>query len=441
MANRIPKVVLVGRINAGKSTLFNALSDRSKAIVSSTPGTTRDLNYAQIEWRGIPFEIIDTGGLDAAQLGQIEVYVQKQAYGAIEQADLILFVLDGRTELTSKDRSIARTLKKNKATATLIVLNKLDSLHLIQQASPDFTKLGFGRPIPVSALSGIGTGDLLDEIAVRLPKKKQTAKRTDITLSIIGKTNVGKSSLLNALLGEERVLVTPIPHTTRETNDIPLKYRGTNLILVDTAGLRKKKSKADKIERESIARTLSAIKRSDVSLLVTDVSEPLSSQDQTIADIAHKEMNSLILVANKWDLEEDKTALAMRKIKKTYDRYFPVLQWAPLVFVSALKKQRTGKLLQYVVEAHRERNKTVPQETLDAILTATPLKAGKPEKGKKFATLLRLRQAETNPPQFSLTVKRPDRINPAYLNLLEKKIRARVGFIGTPMTITLKKRK
>ncbi|MFA5134316.1 MAG: ribosome biogenesis GTPase Der [Patescibacteria group bacterium] len=441
MGKRIPKVVLVGRINAGKSTLFNTLSDATRAIVSSTPGTTRDLNYATIEWRGTTFELIDTGGLDAARLGEIERYVQDHAYRAISRADLALFVIDGRTELTGKDRTIARTLKQNSNLKKLVVLNKLDSPELRRQASPDFSKLGLGPLFYVSAVSGIGTGDLLDAVVAELPRRKVMEKPTDIILSIIGKTNVGKSSLLNAILGQERVLVTPIPHTTREPNDIPFTYRGSNFKLVDTAGMRKKRGKADPLERESVERTLHAIKRSAISLLVTDVSEPLSSQDQAIAEIALRERNSIIIIANKWDLAEEKTEEAMRSIRKSYGRYFPSLGWAPLEFVSALKKIRVGKLLQKAIEVVRERNKIVPQETLDAILAATPLKVGKPAKGKKNATLLSLQQAETAPPTFTLTVKRPDRINPAYLNLLEKRIRSQVGFTGTPITMLLQKRR
>jgi len=438
MKSQLPQVVLVGRVNTGKSTLFNTLSEKGKAIVSSRPGTTRDLNFSEITWREKSFKIVDSGGLDAGRLGTIEGYVQKRAYQAIQQADLIVLVIDGRGELTAKDREITKLLKKSRKNI-LLAINKIDSPRIRQAVTPDFYKLGFDKPLLISALNGTGTGDLLDEIVKRLPSRKQAQITHDLKLSIIGKTNVGKSLILNAILGEERVIVTPLPHTTREPQDTLVKFKGENILLIDTAGLRKKRKITDIIETLSAQKTISVIKKSDVSLLITDVSQPLTSQDQEIAKLALKNQNGIIIVANKWDLIAKKDSQTIDKFVNYYQSYFPWLWWAPIIFVSALKKQRTNKLLPLALDIQKERQRIIDNKKLEQFSQKRikPKKA-KPSKEKKLAVIHSLKQTSINPPSFVLMVNHSERIHSSFLNFLEKKIRSEFGFNGTPINITLR---
>lgn len=438
-SHKLPRVALVGRINAGKSTLFNTLTETAKAIVSPTPGTTRDLNYSDISWRNKSFTLVDTGGLDAAQLGQIEFYVQQKAFQAIDQAYLIIYIIDGRLELTLEDRKIAKALIKN-GKKILLVINKVDSQKILDNVSPDFHKLGLGEPWHVSAISGRGTGDMLDKLVTLLPTRKIVEQSYDLKLSIIGKTNVGKSSILNALLGEERVIVTPYPHTTREPYDTRVHFQRKDILLVDTAGMRKKRKLHYYIEKMSVSKTLQTIKRSDVSLIVTEVSSPLSSQDQVVAQLALDQKNSVIIVANKWDLIEDKSPQTLKKFLKQYRSYFTGLDWVPIVFVSAKKKIRMSNLLKMALEIYRARQRHLTDLELSSILRSVPSKKAKPSKGKKAAIIYQLEQTTDNPPSFSLRVNHTDRIHQSYLNQLEKKIRSRFGFSGTPINISLQKK-
>ncbi len=437
MGKKIPRVVLVGRINAGKSTLFNTLTETGQAIVSHIPCTTRDLNYADITWRDKTFQLIDTGGIDAAQLGRVEKWVQEKAYETIKQATLILFIIDGKDEPTPADRSIVRTLKKKFKKPILLVVNKVDGPAIRKRVSPDFYKLGIDEPHLVSAISGIGTGDLLDVLVDKIPSGMPREEVFDLTLSIIGKTNVGKSSLLNAMLGEERVIVTPLPHTTREPNDTIFKFKNKQIKIVDTAGLRRKKSGADEIEKESVHKTIEVIKKSDVSLFISDYHDTLSSQDQAIARIAYKSNNGLIMVINKWDLAEEKTPEAIREIEKTYRRYFKKFHWAPIMFVSAKTRQRVLKLLDKALKIQQERKRIVPAQDLNVLLAVVQQRKAKPRQDKKSGKLISLVQDGTDPPSFILSAIHPERIHPAFINVLEKKIREKFGFAGTPINITL----
>lgn len=441
MAPRLPRVALVGRVNAGKSTLFNTLIHTSRALISPQPGTTRDLNIAEMTWRGKTFEIVDSGGLDAWRLGEIEQYVQRKAYQAIQTADLVVLLIDGRYEPTVDDRRIAKTLKKSRQ-KIILALNKLDGPASRRDVSPDFYRLGLGAPCLISALNGSGTGDLLDEIVQRLPHRERSPVPIDVKLSIIGKTNVGKSSLFNALVGEERVIVTPLPHTTREPQDTLLKFRGKNILLVDTTGLRKKPKMTSHLEALAAKKTGEAIRRSDVSLLVTNVLVPLSNQDQDIARLALEHQNGIILVANKWDLIADKSPQTINTYIEYYQRYFPWLWWAPIVFASALEKQRISKIVELALAVHRARQRWLPQEALNTLIQKMRQvkKVGRPDK-KKPRGAYRLQQIDVNPPRFLLLVPRREDVHPAFLNLLEKKLRAAFDLNGTPLSITLQRSK
>lgn len=429
MPHVYPKVALVGRMNVGKSTLFNKLSGTSRALISPIPGTTRDLNYVRITWRGKIFEVIDMGGLDMERKTDIESNILKMADKAIKKADLILLMVDGKNELTPPDREFAKFLKKSKK-QTLLVINKIDNPHLRRQVSPDFYKLGLGDPLIISALNGVGTGDLLDEVVKKIKVKHgESELMPDLRLSIIGKTNVGKSSILNAIIGEERVIVTPIPHTTREPQDILIYYKGKNFLLVDTAGLRKRGKMADRLEEASAAKTLEVIKDSDVSLFITDVSQPLSVQDQKIADLALQNHNGVIIVANKWDLIENKTENTFQKFIEYYQNYFPFLWWAPIVFVSAKEKQRMHKLLEIALDAQKERQRIVDQADLDKFIKNLTKKT-------KFR-INQLSQINTNPPKFLFKVNYKQALPQSYLKFIEKRLRQEFGFNGTPIIIKL----
>ncbi len=438
MSNKLPRVALVGRINAGKSTLFNTLSETRKAIVSSSPGTTRDINEALISWRDKNFILVDTGGLDASHLGQIEKFVQKKAYQTIDQSDLILLVFDGKNEITEEDKKIVKRLKKSKKDM-IIVINKIDSQNLQNKVTDEIYKLGIKKIQYTSATIGRGTGDLLDAIAEKIPKKSSSEIIYDLKLSIIGKTNVGKSSLLNCLIGTDKVIVTPIPHTTREPQDTVMTYKGKKILIVDTAGLRKKNKLSDKIEKYSAHKTRMAIKNSDISLFVIEAKENLSSQDQIIVQLALENNNGIIIVANKWDLVKDKDASTINEFIEYFNRFLPWLSWAPIIFTSAKEKTRVHKLLELALEVNKARQRKIGDNELDRIMNETYLKKSKPSKGKKSTIPLGLRQTQTNPPKFELLTHRPDRINPAYLNLLQKKIRARYNFEGTPIIMTMTK--
>ncbi len=432
-------MALIGRINVGKSSLFNTISESNQAIISSIPGTTRDINIAQINWRGKLFNIIDTGGLDAGQLGQIETAVEKKAYQILDTADHALLIVDGRGQITTADRNIAKFLKKQRVKTTLVI-NKVDGPRIRSSLTPDFYAFGFGQPHLVSAASGSGIGDLLDVIVQDLPERKIAETTETCTISIIGKTNVGKSSVLNTLLGEERVIVSPLPHTTREPHDTVITYYGKKIRIVDTAGLRKKRNVSDPIEKISVEKTRASIKRSDISLVTTDASQPLTNQDQTIASIALDNGNAIILVANKWDIIPQKNPQTMALYNKTYRRYFSSLPWAPLIFTSAKTKLRVSKLLPLALQVYQEYTKTLTQSALNRLVQSVKPKKAKPSKGKKPARQLYLRQVSQAPPTFHLITAHPERVHQSYLDLVEKKMRLQHGFAGTPISIQLRKK-
>lgn len=428
-----PKVVITGRVNVGKSTLFNKLSTEKKVLVSPIPGTTRDLNQGLANWQDNIFKIIDTGGLNIVKKSLIEIDVIKKADQAIRKADLILFVVDGREELLPEDRDFARYIRKLKK-SVLLVVNKIDNPSLRQKITPDFFKLGLGQPMIISALMGIGVGDLLDEITKRIKKTKPSIHEAnyDLRLSIIGKTNVGKSSIFNAILGEEKVIVTPLPHTTRDPQDTLIDYQEKKILLVDTAGMRKKSKIPNFLERLSREKTLQAIRDSDISLFITDISDPLSVQDKKIAELGLKNENGIIIVANKWDLIREKTDKVFKKFTDYYQRYFPYLWWAPIIFVSAMEKQRMNKILDLAFEIKSDREKIIDKKELHYFA-----------KGFFYKTLGKnayhsSEQTGINPPQFIFKIKYKDRLKPNFQKLMEKRLRQEFGFLGTPIKITIK---
>jgi len=452
----LPKVIIMGRANVGKSTLFNRLLEKPKAITSEIAGTTRDFLIGQIYWQGINFELMDTGGIETIipkkKLKKISpqfnieysLDIIKKTQAALKQADLILLLVDIQTGLLPADKELTLALKKlNKE--IILVANKTDSLNLQAQGA-EFFKLALGEPIYVSALNGAGTGDLLDAVVNKLKKikKSKKAKKFEIKkalkFSIIGKPNVGKSSLLNALLGEERVIVSPIPFTTREAIDTYLEYQDQNIILIDTAGIRKQAHIGPGLEKISVRKSLANAKQSDICFLVLDISQPITVQDNKLSKILLDARVGIIIIANKWDLIPEKEMKTQDKFKKYIYRNFPYLTWAPVIFVSALTHQNVHKVLDLALQVYQARQTKISNSALSKFLKQA-LKKHKPPVNQNNIRpyLSNLKQIRTNPPSFSLQIRRKDALTQAYLKYLENSLREKFNLIGTPINISLKK--
>lgn len=445
----LPKVVIVGRANVGKSTLFNRIIEKQKALVSSMAGTTRDRNIAVGEWRGQSFELTDTGGLDidlSEETHQdIAKGVIKQALQAIKNADLILFVVDTNEGATPADKKLAGELiKKNYQSKIILVGNKAESARN-KKYDTDIYRLGFGEPLFISAASGSGVGDLLEivlekikhvEIAPRDPKAVQPIKVT-----LLGRPNVGKSSILNSILGEDRVIVSEIAHTTRESHDTEFNYNGRDFIIIDTAGIRRK-ARMDKegLEKKSVGKSIAAIHECDVAVLVTDVNQKIDMQDKKITQEILESGKSVIIVANKWDLVDDKDTDTINSYVDRYRLDFPYLWWAPLIFVSAKENLRTKKILELIQEVVASRAFWIADSQLDKFLKQR-IKQHKPSRGKglKNPYIYEIHQVAINPPRFEIYVNDPTTLHFSYIRFLQNNMREQFKIIGTPIQIELKK--
>ena len=443
----LPTVVLVGRTNVGKSTLFNRMIEQSKALVSSVAGTTRDRNEGECLWRGKIIRVVDTGGLDANKADIIEKNIIIQAELAIKQADIILFVVDAKGEPLPKDLELASKLWKSK-TPIIVVGNKAEkSAERRKLQHADWRLRGLPLPMAVSATQGTGVGDLLDLIYQKLEEANKPPvdyrKIDAIRVSVIGKPNVGKSTLLNALLGEDRFITSPISHTTREPNDILVHLDDKNYLFVDTPGMRKRSSvkKAGGLEEMAVDKNEFIIRRSDVSLLVIDATEPIGSQEKTLAGLLKDSGAGVIIIVNKWDLVEDKDTNTMNDYRKYFANEFPFLAWAPVVFVSALKKQRISTLFSIVDEIQAHRLTELSDKVLERFMHAA-VRQHLPSKGKgtKPPKALGLKQISSAPPTFDLTVKaqRTDALHPSYLRFLENRMRELHNLTGTPIRINVR---
>ncbi|HEU0050564.1 MAG TPA: ribosome biogenesis GTPase Der [Patescibacteria group bacterium] len=435
-----PLVAIVGRTNVGKSTLWNRLTETSHAIVSSDLHTTRDRRFGTVLWHGAAFEIVDTGGMDT-ESDEIGRNIRAQAENAIKQADLILFVIDAKSGILPQDQTLAREVKKFRKPVWLMA-NKTDTLAILSNAHESSVfQLNFGAPHSVSATTSFGIGDFLDELVVELDRLGHPAEPVEekerLKIAIIGRPNVGKSSLTNAILGEERVIVSPIPHTTREPQDTNLVYKDHELTLVDTAGVRQLSRASTKIEEASIARNEQAIKSADIALLVFDATEAPSAQDRRLAGLLEDANKGLILVANKWDLVEQKSSQTATEYELLIRQLFPFLDWAPVMFVSALTGQRVTHLLDQALAIQQERLRHIDYNALNRLLKSC-IKAKRPLQsyGPKSPRIYDAAQIGHAPPTFLITVHgEKDNIHPSWLKFFEKRLRDKFGYKGTPIQV------
>ncbi len=429
-------VLILGRANVGKSTLFNRLSSSRDALVSTIAGTTRDRKEAVVSWIGREFILIDSGGVDFHSRESMQQQITDQAIKGIDEASLILLVLDTRDGITPLDQEVARFLRKQKK-PVLVVANKADTMKQRNQVA-EFSQLGLGEAQPVSAANGSGTGDLLDLIAKRVSTVPANMTPS-IKVALIGKPNVGKSSLVNALLNDERVIVSPEAHTTRDSQDIQLKYHDKDITLIDTAGLARNQ-RVDQLKKISMHQALETIKRSDIVLFMTEADKDLSYQDKNLADEIVKTGASVIMVANKWDLIGEKSMRSASEATLRYRRFFPWLSWAPIIFLSAKHKTKRAQLLNLILEVQNERQRYIEDNAADKFLKQM-LRRHLPTKGKgnRNPYIYHFQQTHTNPPRFIIKIKFKTSLHESYLRFLENNLRAKFGFLGTPLKIYVEK--
>lgn len=434
-----PLVAIVGRPNVGKSTLFNRIVGRRVSIVNDEPGVTRDRIFAHATWLDNNFTLVDTGGLDFEKDDEISVNIVKQAKLAIEMADVTLFVVDGMAGLTSQDHEVIQVLRKSRKKIILVV-NKIDNYD--ESLSYEYYELGFGEPFLVSSIHGKGVGDLLDKVVSYFDKDLLKNEADDvIKIAIVGKPNAGKSSLINRLVGEERVIVSSIAGTTRDAVDIPFKYNKKKYSLIDTAGMRKKKKIEDKtVERYSIIRTLDSIRHADVVVLVIDVTTEISDQDLKIAGFIDEQNKPSIVVLNKWDLIEKDTN-TMKKFEDKLAGELAFMSYFKSVYLSALTGKRTEKLMPAIEEVYQNARKQISAGALNDVLQdAYTINAPTYKKNKQLR-IFYATQTGAVPPTFVLFVNDVNLMTDNYLRYLENNIRKAFDFTGTPIRITMKCKK
>lgn len=429
---------IVGRPNVGKSTLFNRIVGKKIAITEDEPGVTRDRIYAEGEWLGNYFTVIDTGGLEPEKEDTMMSNIKKQAQIAIETADVILFVTDGSEGLTSTDREIASILRRS-GNDVILAANKIDNPNRETDVY-DFYELGFGEPMIISSEQGLGIGDLLDEIVEHFPNEKIDSDEDDtIKVTLIGKPNVGKSSLINNILGEERVIVTDIAGTTRDAIDSHFQYNDNKYIFIDTAGLRRKRSIDENVERYSVIRTLTAVDRSDVCILVIDALEGITEQDTKIAGYAHDNGKAMIIAVNKWDLVE-KENLTYREFEKNIRETLSFMLYAPIVFISALTGQRVPKLMDLLNLVNNNYNLRISTGVLNDIINQAVLMNQPPSEKGRRCKIYYGTQTSVRPPTFVIFINDKELMHFSYERYLENQIRSHFGFSGTPIKLEFRQK-
>lgn len=432
-----PVVAIVGRPNVGKSTLFNRLAEGRIAIVEDIPGVTRDRIYREAEWLNKKFVLIDTGGINWDN-DNISTEVKTQAEMAVEEADVIIFVVDGKSGLLGDDEEIASLLRKSGKPVVLAV-NKVENF--TEQAIFEFYGLGMGEPIPISALHGMNTGDLLDKVVSYFPIEQEEEEDPDvIKVAIVGRPNVGKSSLVNRFLGEKRVIVSDIPGTTRDAIDTYVKWQEQNYLIIDTAGMRRKSKIENPVERYSVLRSLRAIERADVVLLLIDGTEGVTEQDKKIAGYIHEQGKAAIIVVNKWDLviKDDKT---MNRYDENIREELTFMQYAPIMYISALTGQRVIKLFDIINLVAEQASRRIATSVLNQLLSEiVALNPPPSDKGRRLK-ISYVTQVGVKPPKFVLFVNDPDLMHFSYERYIENQFRQAFGFEGNPIRLILRQKK
>ncbi|WP_404442527.1 ribosome biogenesis GTPase Der [Sutcliffiella horikoshii] len=433
-----PTVAIVGRPNVGKSTIFNRIVGERISIVEDVPGVTRDRIYSSGEWLNQYFNVIDTGGIEISD-APFMTQIREQAEIAIDEADVIIFMTNGREGLTSADEEVAKILYRSKK-PVVVAVNKVDNPDM-RDTLYDFYALGFGEPIPISGSHGLGLGDLLDFVIDNFPKDEEEEYDEDIIkFSLIGRPNVGKSSLVNALLGEERVIVSDIAGTTRDAIDTPYSYDGKDYVIIDTAGMRKKGKVYETTEKYSVLRALRAIERSDVVLVVINGEEGIIEQDKKIAGYAHEAGRAIVIVVNKWDAVE-KDEKTMKEFEQKIRDHFLFLDYAPIVFLSAKTKKRVHTLIPKIELASENHSMRVITTVLnDVIMDAVAMNPTPTDKGQRLK-IYYATQVAIKPPTFVIFVNDPELLHFSYKRFLENRIRDAFGFEGTPIKLIARPRK
>lgn len=428
-----PIVTIVGRPNVGKSTLFNRIAGKRISIVEDTPGVTRDRIYAECEWLDNHFTLIDTGGIEPDTTDTIFAQMRVQAEVAIEMADVVLFMVDGKEGVTAADTEVAQMLRKAKKEVILVV-NKMDKF-VNNDNIYEFYNLGIGDPVSISSSEALGIGDLLDEIIFRFDETMNTGEEDDsIKIAVIGKPNAGKSSIINKIIGEDRVIVSDIPGTTRDAIDTKFEINGQKYTIIDTAGIRKKSKVLENVEKYSVLRAFTAVERADVCLLVIDADKGVTEQDIRIAGYSHENSKGMIIVVNKWDLIE-KDNSTFKEFQEDVRKALAYATYAPILTVSALTGQRVNKVLDAVDEVYNFRNLRVSTGVLNDILTeAVLMNQPRTVKGKRLK-IYYATQVAVNPPKFLVFVNDSTIVHFSYERYLENKIRESFEYKGTPIVI------
>ena len=434
-----PLVAIVGRPNVGKSMLFNKLVGQRLSIVEDTPGVTRDRLYAECEWCGRQFDIVDTGGIEPTTDNEILAFMREQAEIAISAADVIVLVTDLRTGVTAADKEVANRLLRSRKPVVLAV-NKADSTGPTDPAVYEFYSLGLGDPIPVSAVHGHGTGDLLDECLKYFPPAEEEEKEDDsIRVAVIGKPNVGKSSLVNHILGEKRVIVSDVAGTTRDAVDSPFENQYGKYIFIDTAGIRRKSRVEERVEKFSVMRAQMAIERADVCLILIDARDGVTEQDTKIAGLAHEAGKASIVVVNKWDLVEKETG-TMEKMRKDIMRDLSFMSYAPILFISALTGQRTDKIFELINFVADQNAMRITTGMLNDVLADAQARVQPPtDKGRRLK-IYYMTQTGVKPPTFVVFCNSRELFHFSYQRYLENQIRAVFGLEGTPIRLIIRQK-
>lgn len=434
-----PILAVVGRPNVGKSTFFNRIIGERKAIVEDVPGVTRDRIYAETEWNGREFAIIDTGGIEASTDDPILSQMRDQAVVAMDMADLILFMVDGKEGLTTADIEVGAILRRT-GKKVILVVNKIDNPSKMPDTIYDFYELGLGEPIPISSANMLNIGDLLDEIVSGFPDKDYEADEENIKLAIIGKPNVGKSSLVNALTKENRVIVSPIAGTTRDSIDTPFSFEGNDFTLIDTAGLRRRSKVYDSIEKFSVIRAIAAIERCDICILMIDAMEGITEQDKKIAGIAHEAGKGMMIVINKWDLVEKETN-TMRDYERKVRAELLFASYAPILFTSVLQGRRIYDILRKAAAIQEIRMRRITTGKLNNLIEDAVMMRQPPSDKGKRVKIYYAAQIGVAPPLFSFNINSRELMHFSYARYLENRLREAYDFEGTSVKFVYNEKK